>query len=60
MKKMFLVALMVLCGVSFSFAESKEECINKCNNSYLETQQRNECVITQCKIMQDQEKKDYN
>ena len=53
MKKIVLVVLMALCGVSFSFAESKEECINKCNNSYLETQQRKECVITQCKIMQD-------
>ncbi len=60
MKKMFLVALMVLCGVSFSFAESKAECINKCNNSYLEKQQRNECVITQCKVMEDQEKTDYH
>ena len=60
MKKILFVLLIALCGVSFSFAESKAECINKCNNSYLETQQRNECVITQCKIMQDQEKKDYN
>ena len=48
MKKMFLVALMVLCGVSFSFANSFNDCVGDCMSSNLSMSKQKAVDATKC------------
>ena len=58
MKKIVFVALMALCGVSFSFGDSMADCVSDCRSSSVSPLLRKQKTVDETKCIGDCESKD--